>query len=209
MKKIAFILFVFLSATAVIQAQGIFGTNYNGILRKGNLDYKKGKYDDALLKYNNVFKYKQNDPLVNYNLGTILYKKGNFDTAAYFFDNAIKYVTDPNLKSKAYYNMGNAYMRQKKFDKATESYSNALKYNPADADSRYNLSYALRNLKKQQQNKPKQQPNNQPQNNDTEKKDNKMNQQRGQELIKSLNNKEQEQNKRIRGQGNNTKSKDW
>lgn len=209
-KKIMFILLIISTVvTSSMYGQGLFGPDHNGTMRKGNLDYKKGKYDDALLKYNKVFKYKKNDPALNYNLGTILYKKGNFDTAAYFFDNAIKYVKDPILKSKAYYNMGNAYMKQKKFDKATESYSNALKYNPADPDSRYNLSYALRNLKKQQQNKPKQDPKNQPQNNDTEKKDNKMNQQKGQELIKSLNNKEQEQNKRIQGQGNNTKAKDW
>jgi Ca-activated chloride channel family protein len=191
-----------------LHAQSLFGPNHNNTMRHGNLDYKKGKYEDALIKYNKVFKYKKNDPVLNYNLGTILYKKGNFDTAAYFFDNAIKYVKDPILKSKAYYNMGNAYMKQKKFDKATESYSNALKYNPADPDSRYNLSYALRNLKQQQKSKPKEQPKDNPKDN-PEKKDNKMDQNKAHELIKSLNNKEQEQNKQIKGQGGNIKGKDW
>lgn len=207
-KRITFILFVFFTvAGSGLSAQGIFGPNHNSMMRKGLLDYKKGKFDDALLKYNKVFNSKKTDPLMNYNLGTILYKKGNFDTAAYFFDNAIKYVKDPILKSKAYYNMGNAYMKQKKFDKATESYSNALKYNPADEDSRYNLAYSLRNQKKQQQqNQPKQDKNQDPKEDD---KENKMDQQKGQELIKSLNNKEQDQNKQIKGQGNNTKSKDW
>ena len=208
--------FVALLFAGSLHAQSWFGPNYNQILRHGNLSYKKGKFDDALLKYNKVLKYKQNDPLVNYNLGTILYKKGNYDTAAYFFDNAIKYVKDPALKSKAYYNMGNAYMRQKKFDKAVQSYSDALKYNPADPDSRYNLSYALRNLKqqKQQQKQQQQQKQNQdkdkePQNKDQQQKENKMDQNKAQELIKSLNNKEQEQYKEVKGQGGNTKSKDW
>ena len=146
-KKVIFILLLLLATLgSSLHAQSLFGPNYNSTLRKGNLDYKNGKYDNALLKYNQVFKNKLNDPLVNYNLGTILYKKGNYDTAAYFFDNAIKHVKDPNLKSKAYYNMGNSYMQQQKFDKATQSYSNALKYNPADEDARYNLSYALRKL---------------------------------------------------------------
>lgn len=208
-KNFVAILFLsIISLGGIINAQGLFGPNHNVTMRYGNLDYKKGKYEDALLKYNNVFKYKQNDPVLNYNLGTILYKKGNFDTAAYFFDNAIKYVKDPILKSKAYYNMGNAYMKSKKFDKATESYSNSLKYNPADPDSRYNLSYALRNLKKQQQNKPKEQPKDNPPP-EKEKKDNKMDQNKAQELIKSLNNKEQDQNKKIKAQGGNIKGKDW
>lgn len=186
--------------------QSIFGPNYNAVLRNGNLDYKNGKYDDALLKYNTVLNKKQNDPLVNYNLGTILYKKGDFDTAAYFFNNALKYVKDPNLKSKAYYNLGNAYMKDKKYDKAIESYSNALKYNPGDEDSRYNLSYALRNQKQQQQQQQQQNSNPPPQ---TEKKEEKIDQNQANELIKSLNNKEQEQNKKIKGQGNNVNAKDW
>jgi len=190
-----------------ISAQGLFGPNFNAILRQGNLSYKKGKFDDALLKYNDVYKSKMNDPLVNYNLGTILYKKGNYDTAAYFFDNAIKYVKSPILKSKAYYNMGNAYMKNKKYDKAVESYSNSLKYNPNDPDARYNLAYSLRNLKQQKQNQQQQQQ--QQQEKPQDKEDNRMDQNQANELINSLNNKEQDQNKRIRGQGNNTKSKDW
>ena len=211
-KKLFLILVVLLAfLNGSIQAQSIFGINYNAIMRKGNLDYKKGKFDDALLKYNKVFKDKQNDPLLNYNLGTILYKKGNYDTASYFFDNAIKNINGNNkLKSKAYYNLGNSYMQQQKYDKATEAFSNSLKHNPLDEDSRYNLSYALRKLKKQQQEQNKQQNNKNgnppPQ---TEKKDNKLNQNKAQELIKSLNNKEQEHNKKIQGQGNNTKAKDW
>jgi hypothetical protein len=36
-----------------------------------------------------------------------------------------------------------------------------------------------------------------------------MDQNKAQELIKSLNNKEQEQNKKIKGQGGNIKGKDW
>jgi Ca-activated chloride channel family protein len=209
MKKLFFLLSVLMiGITSYTYAQGLFGPNHNATMRNGNLDYKKGKYEDAIIKYNKVFKSKQNDPVLNYNLGTILYKKGNFDTAAYFFDNAIKYVKDPILKSKAYYNMGNAYMKSKKYDKATESYTNALKYNPADPDSRYNLSYALRNLKKQQQKKPKDQPKDNPPP-DQNKKDQKMDQNKAQELIKSLNNKEQEQNKKIKGQGGNIKGKDW
>jgi Ca-activated chloride channel family protein len=214
MKKNLFILLC-LTAMAMLgelNAQGLFGPNHNSTLRQGLLDYKKGKYEDALLKYNQVFKLKQNDPLVNYNLGTILYKKGNFDTAAYFFDNAIKYVQDPVLKSKAYYNMGNAYMQQKKYDKATESYINSLKYNPADPDSRYNLTYALRNLKQQKQQQKQQQQNQQQQQQDQNQqqpKEQKMDQNKAHELINSLNNKEQEQNKKIQGQGGNIKSKDW
>lgn len=210
-KKIFIFSFLFLLAgIGTSFAQGIFGKNYNSILRKGLLDYKKGKYEDALLKYNQVYNFKKNDPITNYNLGTILYKKGNYDTASYFFDNAIKYVNDPVLKSKAYYNMGNSYMHQKKYDKAIESYVNSLKYNPDDPDSRYNLSYALRNKQQQKQQQQQQQQDKKPQDNkDEQKQQPKMDQNKAHELINSLNNKEQEQNKKMKKQGGNTNSKDW
>ncbi len=211
MKKVFVFSFLLMMAGIVnLSAQGIFGTNYNSILRKGLLDYKKGNYDEALLKYNQVYNFKKNDPVTNYNLGTILYKKGNYDTASYFFDNAIKYVDDPNLKSKAYYNMGNSYMHQKKYDKAIESYVNSLKYNPNDPDTRYNLSYALKNKQQQKQQQQQQQQQKQPEDkkNDQQQQP-KMDQNKAHELINSLNNKEQEQNKKMKTPGGNTKSKDW
>jgi Ca-activated chloride channel family protein len=209
MKKLFIILTLMIAGLGITNAQNWFGANnYNSIMRKGLLDYKKGKFDEALLKYNQVYNFKKNDPIMNYNLGTILYKKGNFDTASYFFDNAIKYVKDPILKSKAYYNMGNSYMQQKKYDKAVESYVNSLKMNPADPDTRYNLSYALKNQKQQQQQQKKQQQQQQQQQQE-QKQEPKMDQNKAHELINSLNNKEQEQYKRIEGQGGNTKSKDW
>src|SRR5690349_1477575 len=116
MKNRIFILLIIMTGfgAASVSPQSFFDKHPNSWLRKGLLDYKKGKFEDAYQKYNKVYKSRQNDPLVNYNMGAIQYKKGNFDTAAYYFDKSIRYVNDPKLKSKAYYNMGNSFMKKQK-----------------------------------------------------------------------------------------------
>lgn len=218
MKKLFFCLLVITTGLVYAQPSGLFSEHPNVTLRHGNLDYKKGKYSEAIDKYNKVFRKNQDDPLLNYNLGTFLYRQGDYDTSAHFFENAIKFITDKKLKSKAYYNLGNAYMQKKQFDKAIQSYSDALKYNPDDDDARYNLTYALRNLKQQQQQqKPKddnkdgdgEQDKNQQKDEKEKPEDDKMDKDRAREIINSLNDKEKDQNKDVKGKGNNINNKDW
>ena len=46
-----------------LYSQVWFGPNHNSTLRKGLLDYKKGKFDDALSKYNSIYNFKNIFPL--------------------------------------------------------------------------------------------------------------------------------------------------
>jgi tetratricopeptide (TPR) repeat protein len=65
--------------------------------------------------------------------------------------NAAKTTKDPMLQSGANYNTGNTYMSEQQWQQAVDAYKQALRKNPQDADAKYNLSYALAKLKKDQQ----------------------------------------------------------
>lgn len=61
---------------------------------------------------------------------------------------AAKSATDKPARSAANYNTGNTWMEEKKWQEAVNAYKQALRENPADADAKYNLSYALAMMKK-------------------------------------------------------------
>ena len=61
-----------------------------------------------------------------------------------------KIATDNKQKAAANYNIGNTYMEEKKYEEAVKAYKEALRKNPQDENAKYNLSYALQMLKKQQ-----------------------------------------------------------
>jgi len=77
------------------------------------------------------------------------------------FDKAMKLVEEAGIKEKYILNTSvdkiKAFLKSKKYNEAIEAYKNALRLNPKDEDTRYNLSYALRMAKKQDQQKQDQQ----------------------------------------------------
>lgn len=126
-----------------VSGQGWFGPNNNKQIRTGNLDYKKGQYDEAVEKYGKVYQNKPNDPIANFNMANALYKSGKMDSAMVHFNNAIHSTNDDMIRSKAYYNLGNAYLSKNDLQNAIGSYKESLKLDPSDENTRYNLSYAL------------------------------------------------------------------
>jgi tetratricopeptide (TPR) repeat protein len=91
----------------------------------------------------------------------------------YYNDYANK-IQSKNEKAKAYFNVGNAQLQKAKiaasnpenlkdaqafYQEAIKSYKESLKFNPNDPETKYNLTYALNQLKKNQQQQQQQQQN--------------------------------------------------
>ena len=116
--------------------------------------YDKGKYDQAIDKYNQIIEQHPDWPESYFGKGAALYKKGNLDDALKAFEKAIA-NKKPQQKAAALYNAGNVFMQKKKYKKAMEFYKRSLEINPKDYDAKYNyeLAYNMQKQKQQQQKK--------------------------------------------------------
>lgn len=162
------------------------------VLRKGNDSYNGGKPMEAANHYKKSLKEKQDYYKANFNLGDAYYKTADlirtgkmpspdkrmtkdsaanilYNQAAEQFDVVAKSVSNADTIQKAWHNYGNAKLMQKSYEDAILGYKKALKLNPKDEDTRYNLAYAQRELKKQQDQQKK---------NDKDKKDDKKDDQK-------------------------------
>jgi tetratricopeptide (TPR) repeat protein len=88
----------------------------------------------------------------NFVQGNNWYTKKDYDKARQAYLQALenKRYTD-SQQAIINYNVGNTYAKQKQWDKAIDYYTKALIKNPRDADARYNLVYAKKQLKQQQE----------------------------------------------------------
>jgi tetratricopeptide (TPR) repeat protein len=143
------------------------------VLRKGNGSYNGGKPMEAINYYKKSLKEKQGYYKANFNLGDAYYKTADlirtgkmpspdkrmtkdsaanilYNQAADQFDVVAKSASNIDTIQKAWHNYGNAKLMQKNYEDAILGYKKALKLNPKDEDTRYNLAYAQRELKKQQ-----------------------------------------------------------
>lgn len=218
-----------------VEGQGLFGNNSRPTLRKGNQEYKKGNFDEAIHLYQKALSKDPKNPIGHFNLGNTYYKKSAFDSAMFHYQAAIQELKNDDLKSKGYYNLGNSMLQKREFQKAIDAYKEALKANPNNEDARYNLSYALKMLKQQQQQQQQQNQNqdqqnkdqqqNQPQQNNEEKKNddkkeqpnqpqeqkNQMSREEAERILNALKNREKElkNQQKDKGKGNGSTEKDW
>ncbi|MEO5509672.1 MAG: tetratricopeptide repeat protein, partial [Longimicrobiales bacterium] len=141
-----------------------FGT---GDLQRCNRLYSQGKYAEAVAVYQKALEAGKASPELYYNLGTALVQLGRYDEAARYLNTSIE-AMDPTVRQHALYNLGNRFLyeaRAKKdldpqaratlLDAATDAYRRSLRMNPQDRDAKWNLELALRDLDKNQMEKPK------------------------------------------------------
>jgi len=168
MKTIFKYLFLLIPAF-VIMSETICAQEEHKLLREGNKNYEKGKYSDAELNYQKMLQKKADSYKGNFNLGDAYYKQGKFQDAANQFEMLTAKKTSKDTLAKAYHNLGNSHLKnylsqpkmiandslnqekEKILTNAVEAYKKALKNNSKDEDTRYNLAYANRLLKQQQQ----------------------------------------------------------
>ena len=122
----------------------------------GNKNYEQGKFAEAEKEYKKAIEKNSNSLKGTFNMADALYKQGRYPEAAGLFESITNRKTSDDTLAKAYHNLGNSLLRQRKYEESVEAYKKALKNNPDDEDSRYNLSYALQMIKKQEEQKQKQ-----------------------------------------------------
>ncbi len=161
MKKILFI------SLLVIFTQHAFAQKERKYIREGNGYYNDGLKDTAKLDtisfgkaevaYRRALQIKPDDFHWQFNLANSIYKQNKPDQAATEFEKLAEQTKDPVEKTLVYHNLGNSLLAQKKFDPSIQAYEKALRINPNDPETKYNLAYAMKMKKKDQEQKKKDQ----------------------------------------------------
>ena len=134
---------VFLSSVLTVSAQ-----NDEKAIRKGNRQYKRSHYTEAIAKYKEVIESSPNNTKARFNLGDAYYGLQQYDSAYAAFEKVVEMSPDAKLKSDAVFNMGNCLLAQDKYYDAFNIYKVALKLNPENANALYNLEYCRAHLVK-------------------------------------------------------------
>ncbi len=131
----------------------------NRPLSDGNKAYKEGDYEKAAQHYKEAISTNPSSAAASYNLANALYKQKHFDSARAQMEQAKKLTGEAEIQSRLNYNQGNSYMEAEQWQEAIERYKDALRANPNDQDAKYNLSYAWKMWKRQQEQNQDQQKN--------------------------------------------------
>lgn len=189
--------------------------NVKPLVRKGNELFKKGKFSDAEVEYRKALEKNPKYEKAQFNLGDAIYQEKNFKEADPIFSNLVKNSKNNELKANSWYNLGNTMLSQKNYEESIKSFINSLRLNPNDYNAKYNLEYARKMLKKQQQ-KKNQDKNNKNKNNKNKNQKNKNDKNKNKEKNKdnkndknnnNQNNKQNQNNKNQNDQGNSQNQK--
>lgn len=145
MKKVVYLIVINLLLVSVANAQT------GKLVDKGNDNYNNGDYTNAADAYQKALTKDPKSNVARFNLGNTFYKQDSLEQSRKIMEASAKAASDKQQKADAFYNIGNTYMKEQKWKEAADAYKQALRNNPQDADSKYNLSYALQKLKQQQQ----------------------------------------------------------
>jgi len=178
-----------------------FGQKEAPDIYRGNELYRKQQFDKAAEAYQQALTKNPKSDIANFNAGNATFRQSKFDDALNSFDNTINSSTDKSLQQQAYYNKGVAFSKEQRLEESIEAWKKALKMSPTDQVTRENLEKALRELKKkkeqEKQQKDKQQKKDQEKQKEKQKEQPKLSQQRVEQLLKALQQKEKEVNDKL------------
>jgi tetratricopeptide (TPR) repeat protein len=135
-------------------------------LNDGIANYERGQYKDAQTKFEKAYAENPNYARALYNAGNSAYLAGNFDTAMIYYNDYADKIQSKKEIAKAQFNVGNANLQkaamaeanpetaknaQAFYKEAINAYKQSLKNEPNDIETKYNLTYALDKLKKNQE----------------------------------------------------------
>lgn len=161
-------------------------------ISKGNQHYDKGEHEQALNEYRRAREQDSTNVVPQFNAGDALYKMGKFQESAQHFLGAASSSTD-SVSAMSYYNLGNTAFNAGDLQAAVEAYKRSLLIKPDDQDAKYNLEYALRMLKQQEQQQNDQQDQKPSDKNDQQTQQNQQQQQQNQQQNQQEQNQDQQQ----------------
>jgi len=183
-----YVLFLTACLSSIIAAQTV-----RSHISDGNALYKDQKFADAEAEYRKSLE-KDNQVMQGYfDLGDALYKQQRYDEAVQNYQNALTKTTVPKIQAQLHHNIGNAHLERKSYQESIDEYKRSLKLNPDDEETKYNLAYAEKMLKQQQQ--QKQQQNKQNKNDKNQQKDQQKKQQDKDKQDQQKQNQQQQQDK--------------
>jgi len=130
---------------------GLLTAQDRSLINSGVDKYEKGDFSGASENFKQSVDNKFENYEGHFNLGDALYKQQKFDDAINSYKNALALTNRDEQKSKVYHNLGNSFLKSQKFKEAVGAYTESLKLNPDDLDTKYNLSYALKQMQQQHQ----------------------------------------------------------
>ena len=126
-----------------------FSQNWRDTLDFARKAYKTKEYTKAIQLYKKAQKIAPNGIDLSNELAQTLYKAKSFSDAEKIYSKPIRARYDKIKSAQKYHNIGNSRMMQRNYKGAIEAYKQSLRNNPFDNETRYNLSEAIRKLKKQ------------------------------------------------------------
>jgi len=147
-----------------------FAQSARSLINEGVDLYHKGKAVDAEVNFKKGLEKEANSFTAKFNLGDAYYKQERYDEAIKSYQSALAESKTNAQKAEIYHNIGNTLLKDKKLDESIEAYKQALKLNPLDSETKYNLSYALKQ-KDDQKNKDKEKDKDKDKNDKKDKKD--------------------------------------
>lgn len=120
-------------------------------LRTARSAYKQGDYEQALRAYRSAQRHAPEQVDLSDEIGQTAYKAEKYDVAEKVYQQSSSRKGTSAQQARTYHNLGNARMKQQKYNEAINSYKEALRHSPDRADTRYNLSRAMRRKQEQQQ----------------------------------------------------------
>jgi tetratricopeptide (TPR) repeat protein len=142
-----------------------FGQDWKSKLNQARSLYQKGDFVQSLKAYEEAKTLAPESIDFSSEMGQAAYKANDFPKAKSYYESAVSKPDNKSVSSSQYHNLGNSQMKMKDYSSAINSYKEALKKNPNDAETRYNLSEAIRknkNEKKNQESNDNLKKNNQP-----------------------------------------------
>ncbi|XOV66903.1 MAG: tetratricopeptide repeat protein [Fluviicola sp.] len=209
MKTIAVLVVLFV-------VSNVYAQDWRDTLELARTAYKAKDFDKALGYYERAQNTAPDGVDLSDEMGQSAYKAKRYDVAEKIYQQNQTNKSASKDQADNFHNLGNARMRQKNYKGAVDAYKDALRRNPDDEKTRYNLSEAIRQIKKQEReqkknqqqnsgnNKPNQQQGNNSQNNNSKGNNNQQKNQNGQ---KNQGNQGQPNQRQKNGQGGGNSSK--
>lgn len=154
--------------------------------------FESGNFAEAEANFKKGLEKAPDNYITNFNHGDALYKQERYDEAISSYKAALGDADDDFRKAKIHHNIGNSLLKSNKIQESIDAYKTALKHNPDDADTKYNLSYALSLLNDQDKDQ-QQDENNDKQNQNDDNQQNQQNQNQDQNQDQQNNDQQQNQ----------------